>query len=99
MGRRKVLNRGSATVSEIEFNLELIHLICVVYICYDLTTRITFIPKYYSEFQIKQNKMGVGACGMNGEGERRGTYGVSMTKPKERDNLENLCVDRRIILK
>ena len=85
MGRRKVLNRVSAAVSEIEFHLELIHLICVIHICYDLTARITFTPKYYSGFQIKQNKMGGGgACGMNGEEERRGTYWVSVAKLKER---------------
>jgi hypothetical protein len=29
----------------------------------------------------------------------RGTYGISVAKPKERDNLEDLCVDGRIILK
>jgi hypothetical protein len=40
-----------------------------------------------------------GACGMNGEEERRGTYEVSAAKPKERDNLEDLCLDGRIILK
>ena len=39
------------------------------------------------------------ACGMNGEENRRGTHGVSVAKPKERDNLKDLCVDGSIILK
>jgi hypothetical protein len=55
-----------------------------------------FLTTYYLDDQIKKNEMG-GTCSMCLE--RSGTYRVWWVSLKKRDQLEDLAVDVRVILK
>lgn len=54
------------------------------------------LAKYYSGDQIKDDEMG-GACSTRGE--KRNAYRILAQKLRERNNLEGLVVDVRIMLR